>query len=113
MTDKLEKTSENKPERNEKGQLLPGNTANPNGRPKGSLSITALVKEELEKVPDGQKVSYAEALIKKMLHKAIIEGDTQTQKMIWNYIDGLPKGALDLTSGGEALQEFLWKGNQS
>ena len=31
--DKQELTSDNKPLRNEKGQLLPGSTANPNGRP--------------------------------------------------------------------------------
>ena|SRR3990167_7885469 len=88
--------------RNPDGTLKEGHPGM-GGRPPGSLSITALVKAELEKVPEGQQISYAQAFLKKILHKAIIEGDHATQKMIWNYIDGLPKGSLDLTSGGNPI----------
>ncbi len=38
--------------RNANGQLLPGFTANPSGRPKMPVSITKILKERLEKHPD-------------------------------------------------------------
>ena len=76
------------------GTFGPGNIANPNGRPKGSLSLIELLKKELEKVPEGQKLSYAEAFIKKVLHKAINEGDQQSQRLVMNYVEGLPTQAL-------------------
>src|SRR3990167_9347528 len=91
--------------RGERGLFLPGTAPGP-GRPAGSLSITALIKAELEKIPEGQQISYVQAFLKKILHKAIIEGDHSTQKLIWNYIDGLPKGSLDLTTGGEQIQSI-------
>ena len=100
-------TGENRIERDERGRLLPGSTTNPDGRPKGSLSITALIKAELIKeMPnqkEGEKKTFVEALIRKLLHKAIIDGDHKTQKMIWNYIEGLPKGSLDITSNGQPI----------
>jgi len=83
------------PARDKLGRLLPGNTANPNGKPKG-ISITALVKAELEKAPEGQELTYAQLFLKKLFKKAIVDGDHATQKLIWNYIDGLPKGSLGI-----------------
>ena len=94
------KTDENG-ERDEKGRFTQGNLGGP-GRPKG-LSITALIKEELEKIPEGQKKTYAELLTRRLLKKAIQEGDHPTQKMIWNYIDGLPQANLDVTSDNKPI----------
>jgi len=68
----------------------PGQSGNPAGRPKGSLSLTALMKQELERVPEEGKPSYALAFVKKALHKAIVDGDTQMIRTIWSYIDGMP-----------------------
>jgi len=77
---------------------------NRDGRPKGSgISITTAIKRELVNIPEGQKATYLQILIKKILKKAIIEGDQQTQKLIWNYIDGMPKQSMDVTSDGESL----------
>lgn len=106
MSEELDQTSENKPARDERGRLLPGNTANPNGRPPGSFSLTAMLKELLQEVPEGQKLTYAQAFIKKMLHKAINEGDEQTQKLIMNYIEGLPRQPIDLGVDKESLSEL-------
>jgi len=39
---------------------------------------------------------YADMLVKKQLHKAIIEGDEQSIKLIWNYVEGVPKGNLEI-----------------
>ncbi len=98
---KQEKTSENKVVRDEKGRIVSG-TPNPYGRPKGSgLSLTTLIKRELEKVPEGQKEKYAEILIKKYLKKAIVDNDFNMQKLIWNYIDGMPRQNIGLDGGEE------------
>lgn len=73
---------------------------NRNGRPKGTFgSLTALLKSKLEEVPDGEKETYKEKFIKSLLHKALVENDLQAQKLIINYVDGLPKQSIDL--GGE------------
>ena len=89
MSEEPVKTSNSKPERDSKGRLLPGNTANPNGRPEG-FSLTDMLRREIQKVPEGQKLSYAEAFLRKMLSKAINEGDHASQKLIMNYLEGLP-----------------------
>jgi hypothetical protein len=93
-------SSENKPERDEKGRLLPGNTANPNGRPPGSLSITSEIKKKLQEIPEGKEKTYLAYLIDQILKKAVIEGDQQTIKQIWNYIDGMPQQKTDITTEG-------------
>ena len=95
MSNEPLKTDENG-ERDEKGRFTQGNLGGP-GRPKG-LSITSLVRAELDKAPEGDESTYAELLIRQLLKKAIVEGDSSTQKLIWNYIDGLPQASLDVTS---------------
>tara|TARA_R100001086_G_scaffold245836_1_gene177288 strand:- start:699 stop:1079 length:381 start_codon:yes stop_codon:yes gene_type:complete len=90
--DKVEKTGE----RDGKGRFVPGHEGM-GGRPKG-LTITSLVRAELDKAPEGEEATYAELLIRQLLKKAIVEGDHPTQKLIWNYIDGLPQASLDVTS---------------
>lgn len=94
MADEVEasNTSKNKPERNEKGQLLPGNTANPNGRP--SFSIVSLLKEELQKCPNNtDKTTYAKLLIQRILKMAIQDGDGAMARDIINRVDGMPRGS--------------------
>jgi len=104
MKKKPDKTGKNRVKRDEKGRFVEGESGNPEGRTKGSLSITAKIKEELEKCPPSQdKRTYLELLVKRILNKAIVEGDTQMIRQIWNYIDGLPKESLDLTTKGGKL----------
>jgi len=100
MSEEHTKTSENKPERDEKGRLLPGNTANPNGRPPGSLSLVSILKNELQIVPEGEKVSRAIAIIRKIATQAE-EGDRHSQKLIMNYIDGMPRQNIGLEHSGK------------
>jgi len=72
---------------------------NREGRPPGSFSITEIIKKKLQELPKGERTkTYVVQLVEKILDKAIKDGDQPTQKMIWNYIDGLPKGTLDLTN---------------
>ncbi len=101
-----------KPQKDKKGRFVEGNIGGP-GKPPGSLSITALIKAELEKIPelktkeglDGNpaKKKWITMLIQKFLHQAVAQGDRATQKLIWNYIDGLPKGSFDVTSMGDKI----------
>ena len=87
----LNKGEEDKPERDSKGRLLPGSTANLNGRPKGKgLNLTSLLKKKLEEVPKDQEKTYKEVFIEALLKKALIDGDLQAMKLIMNYIDGMP-----------------------
>lgn len=88
---KQEITGDNKPKRDKRGRLLPGNTANPNGKPEGAYSLLAILKRELQKCPEGQdKKSYGELIVRRMLKEAIEKGDVQQIKLIWAYIEGQP-----------------------
>lgn len=107
----LQETSENKPERDEKGRLLPGNTANPAGRPPGTISITAAIKKKLEEEysnkdnPEERKL-YLEKIIEAIFHNAIELKDARTLKDIWSYIDGQPKATLDIGADKDSLEEL-------
>lgn len=76
---------------------------NRDGRPLGSKNFTTKVKEALEKIADGKDYTYEEAFIKSILKKAIVDGDASTQRLIWNYLDGMPHQSTDITSGGKPL----------
>ena len=82
--------------RDEKGRFVKGVSGNPKGREPGSLSITSMIKEKLLEVPEGQKKTYAEAFILKIMKKAIQDEDGFMIKQVWNYIDGMPKEKLEL-----------------
>ena len=84
--------------RSSDGKFAPGRSGNPKGRPKGSLSITAVIKKKLEEVPEGEKSTYLELLVEQILQRAIIEGDYQMIKQVWNYVDGTPKGFMHMES---------------
>ena len=64
-------------------QWKPGQTGNPGGRPKGSVSLTTLLKRELRK-NDGQ---LAEMVVKVALREAA-SGEFRYTKEIWDRVDG-------------------------
>ena len=90
-------------------KFVKGQSGNPAGRPEGTKNFTTKVKEALEKIAEGKDYTYEEAFIKSILKKAIVDGDTGTQRLVWNYLDGMPKqqvehsGSLNLTSLLDAL----------
>ena len=100
MEETLEITSEKQelPARDELGRLLPGYSGNPNGRPKGTISLTSKIKEFLDEMPSDSKETYADLIVKRIT-KMALEGDQQMLKLVWNYLDGLPKfsGTLEHT----------------
>ena len=69
-------------------------------KPKGTLSLLSILKRELQKIPKElkgkERKQYAELLVKKQLHKAIVEGDDASIRLIWNYVEGMPKESHDV-----------------
>ena len=87
------------PKRNEKGQLLPGSTANPNGRPLKGHSITETIKAMMDEKPE-----IKQALGSKVIQYAL-NGDMTAMKMLWQYIDGMPTQRNELTGkDGQPIQ---------
>lgn len=91
----------------------PGESGNPDGRPKGSKNFTTLVRDALEEITNykdeqGQikTDTYKRLLIKRILNKAIDKGDTRMIELIWNYFDGKPRGSLDVGVDKESLGEL-------
>ena len=66
------------------------------GRKTGALNLSTQVRNALKKISVGNSISYEEALVKKILHKAIVEGDTRIIKLIWSYLDGSPPRTANL-----------------
>lgn len=87
-----EKTEKKQKKRGAPPQYLfkPGQSGNPAGRPKGSVSITAMIKKKLQEMPPDKKKTYLEYVVEKILSKALVDGDPQMLKLIWQYVDGMP-----------------------
>src|SRR3990172_8042200 len=85
---------------NEPGRkgFLEGNPGG--GRPKGSLSLTTILKkklEELGKDKEGQELAKtnAELLIERIVGEAIAKGNDQQIKNILQYLEGMPKQPIE------------------
>lgn len=92
-----EKQEKSKPHR-----WQPGESGNPKGRPKKGYSISEMMKELLESDPEKKR-----ALVEAILAKAMT-GDVAAMKAIWNYMDGMPLQATDVTSQGEKVSGFIY-----
>lgn len=68
---------------------------NREGRPIGAKNFTTKVREALEKIADGKDYTYEEAFIKSIMKKAIVDGDSATQRLVWNYLDGMPQQQIE------------------
>lgn len=90
------------------GQFVKGSIGNPNGRPKKGETLTDLFREYFEssaKDENGKTIAIKQAFIKKVVAKAINEGDMTAAKMIWNYFDGMPTQKVDV--GSSKLDELM------
>jgi hypothetical protein len=88
----MEETAEqinNKPWLYKKGQ-----SGNPSGRPKGSISMKTWIKNRLETMTDDEREEFMEGLPK---------------EVIWKMAEGNPKQDTDVTSAGKELQPILVK----
>jgi len=86
-----------------------GQSGNPNGRPKGTVSVVSKIKSKLKKIPKGQKHSYLNLLVERIFKDAIQDGNEQMIKLICQYVDGMPKQSTDLTTNGKDLETVLVK----
>ena len=69
----------------------PGESGNPNGRPHKSHSITESFKQLFRASPEAkQKIIDA-------IYKSALSGDSTAQKLLWNYMDGMPLQKTDVT----------------
>jgi hypothetical protein len=84
----------------------PGQSGNPNGRPKSSL--TSILREQLQKEdPAGpEKQSFAESIVRQVIEKAA-RGDLRAIELLWSRLEGKPVQPLDL-EGGEAVNRRQW-----
>ena len=84
-----------------------GKSGNPRGRPKGSLSMTALLRKELQKsftMSSGEKIKKADAVIQAMIAGAA-KGDVGLIKLVVERMDGAVKQGLELT-GANGMPAF-------
>jgi hypothetical protein len=84
----------------EQHRFKKGESGNPKGRPPKGYSISDWFKHMLNEKPE-----IKDAIAKSILKKAL-EGDTVAQKLVWNYMDGLPLQQTDITSGGKPVPLF-------
>ncbi len=76
-----------------------GVSGNPNGRKPNGLCLTSLVKEYLHEHPEGQKWTYAQALARAMIAKAL-KGDVRMMELIWERVDGKVTQTISGPDGG-------------
>ena len=81
------------------GRFVEGNPGG--GRPAGSTSLVSLLKAKLEECPEGMdKKTFAQLIIDRVLSDALKLGDSAAMKLIWSYIEGMPKQAIDVKGEG-------------
>ena len=110
-----EETGKSKVEHLKKYQWKKGESGNPDGRPKGSVSIVDAIKRKLEEeLPDAsneEKKTYLDKVVETYLNKAMEDGDTTILKDIIDRTDGKPvqtnviEGNVDLLN--ERNQEIV------
>lgn len=85
----------------------PGQSGNPNGRPKGSKNFTTLfekaVKEVAKKLELGKDPDAVEIQIIQRGIKEALAGKYPFYKDIFDRIYGQPKSNVDITSGDEKI----------
>ena len=85
--------------RDDKGKFLPGESGNPDGRPKGALSLTAMLRKALEEIVKsgkGEEKTRAQTLIDMIVEKALTGKDFSTIWNIINRLEGFPRQAIGI-----------------
>ena len=83
----------------------PGDTANPNGRPKGQRNFATIYREAIEKIAKSKNITADEfeiQLVEQAIRKGF-NGDTRFYTDTLDRIHGKAQQSVDLSSGGEKL----------
>jgi hypothetical protein len=91
ITDKTDEKQNDKP-----WLFKPGQSGNPEGRPKGSVSIKDRIRKILEADP-----KRFEELCEYYLT------ENEMRKLLWTMLEGNPQTNTDLTSGGEKIELII------
>ncbi len=102
-------------ERNAEGKFIYGHTKL-GGIKKGWKSPKRRLVEMWIEIPEGRNLPRGEALLLKMWNMAIVEGNEQIIKLIWAYLEGMPRQPVDFSGevehvhkADEKFQEGLQK----
>lgn len=93
-------------DRDELGRVKKGSVLNPKGRPKLGTSLTEIMREYLDKSAKGHDLTRKEEFVRKVV-KMAYDGDSTMIKLVWNYIDGMPKQTIDMTTSTKTTPEEL------
>ena len=55
-----------------------------------TISITAEIKKKLHEIPEGQQKTYLELLVNRIIKQAVVDGNEEMIKQIWDYIYSPP-----------------------
>lgn len=109
----MENNGEKTPKKQLKGKPFTSDDPriNREGRPKGVKNFTTKVKEALERMSEEDGLSYEDLLVKKILTKAMKQGDNKMIELIWNYLDGKPvsknETEMNLNAPNPILVKFI------
>ena len=87
--------------------FVKGQSGNPKGKPKGTISITQEIKKQLKKRDPESRKTWLEIYVRRTLVEAIKDPNTQAAKLIWNYVDGLPRQPITGPDGGPIQIDVL------
>lgn len=93
-----------------KGYFKKGQSGNPKGKAKGTISVISKIKnilQEVAKTTDGKKRERLETLARNIVNMAINKRDKDMIKMIVNYIDGMPKQRIGGDGDNPMKIEFV------
>ncbi len=82
-----------------------GVSGNPKGRPLKGQTIADCVREYLDELDSETGLSRKEKLVKKIVDRAL-NGDISATKLVWAYVDGLPRQTQVIASN-EDLHVFI------
>ena len=69
---------------------------NVTGKNRGSKWLTTSLDEALQKIAEGSKETYHALLVKRVIKKAIVDGDNTMIQHIWNRLEGTAPQTINL-----------------
>jgi hypothetical protein len=85
-----------------------GQSGNPNGRPKKDVTLTSLLKEEIEKIcPQDKEGRTWRQLLVIATMRCAIKGESAALKEVWQRLDGRVAQSIDLTTVTRSIEDEL------